>query len=55
MIRYPSLNVSGLLAGVYVWWRSRVISPTPALIALAVRGRFWFPISFRLLFLIGTV
>ena len=24
MIRYPSLNVSGPLAGVYVWWRSRV-------------------------------
>ena len=39
MIRYSSLNaslnVSGLLTGVYVWWRV----PTPALIAIAVRGR----------------
>ena len=39
MLRYPSLNVFGLLAGVYVWWRSRV-STHPALIALAVRRPF---------------
>ena len=29
MIRYPSLNVSEPLAGVYAWWQSRVITPQP--------------------------
>ena len=30
MIRYPSLNVSGPLASVYVWWRS-CVSTHPSL------------------------
>ena len=38
MIQYPSLSVSGLVAGVYVC----VLVTTPALIALAVRGRSVF-------------
>ena len=43
MIRCPSLNVTGLLAGVYVWWRSRVSThPSAALLALAVHGRSGF-------------
>ena len=50
MIRYPSLNVSGLLAGVYVWWRSRVSAMQVVGIAsthtsLALARSLWSPIS----------